>query len=192
MRYSEMVIIKWPSKRVPSEIIYNNDNSIPIIYMDFQCCMQDSNCIAADLDIEMYKKLLYTFNFSFYEYDVYDPNTDADNQKMIDMLKKILRIEEGIESLTKSVDKELEKNETAINDSEKYEYDFENLDEEVDKNSKEYETDNLDQDIANIKVKYDALESYYINIITKLKNKYDKIEKENDKLKKIIKSFCSI
>ncbi len=89
---NEKDLLLKPSKRIPSNISFCNNNSIPSIKINFVHCQIDE----IPINFEPYEKLTYEFQFIAYEYDNQSTETNFENQKLTNMILKLLNIEPGI------------------------------------------------------------------------------------------------
>lgn len=139
-KIQQINMLYQPSKRIPSTVTHNNQNGLSTLVIDFLYGLHDI-CYdpnqppkSHNLDIESYKKTLYKFQFTVYEYDSYNPNTKLTNQKLTNILKLLLRIEQGadMQEIKKEIDSEQQNKEWHI-------------------------IDDLDELFINLKNKYDAI-----------------------------------
>lgn len=98
---NQFEMIRRLSKHEPSIITFNDEFMIPVINIHFACFSHSDLDPNTFISFDSYKQSLNTFQVTAFEYDDQSNETNFDNKKFSDMVKKIIMIEEGKEKLEK-------------------------------------------------------------------------------------------
>jgi hypothetical protein len=164
-------LLLFPSKQIPSIITFNDDHLFSSIKINFMNYMNNSN--PPDVDLSVHKNTIQEIQFIAYEYDDQSIKTNIDTPQFLNMVKKLLKMEQGI-PFTVS-DKQTEVLSKDIHTR------TDNLSEKEENKNTSDTSEISENDINN-----------FFEVISDFKKKYDMLKQENHELRQIIESFNNL